>query len=310
MTDSLSRRLSEFETELTHLPEADEPPLTMLQIIRNNQQEQDWQRLFFYYLSPDEPHGLDRALLEHFLSALSDREGLDFTYSRFDIADVEIEQEVKVSNDRFPDPVIWAAEDWFLCWELKIAASEGKSQTQDYIEVDAFEGIGLSKADVPDDGHHYLYLAPESGSPLEADAFLPISWEWVANEIQTFITNSHGEYPVRTIAQLETFIGTIQEELTMTQYQENQEEKAALYIDHHSAIREAEEAFQNEWETFTEAWGTRLAETLDVPTVLDDTGVITYNVEAKEITTFDQDRLWTLIDSIEELLQSIETDGK
>jgi len=40
--------------------------------------------------------------------------------------------------------------------------------------------------------------------------------------------------------------------------------------------------------------------------VLEDTGIITYDAETERITSFDQDRLWTLIDSIEELLKSLE----
>ena len=89
MTDSLADQLAGLKSDLDRLPEAKEPPSTTLQIIRNNQQEQDWQRLLFHYLSPDEPHGLNHALLEYILSALSDRDDLGFTFSRLDLANVQ-----------------------------------------------------------------------------------------------------------------------------------------------------------------------------------------------------------------------------
>ena len=277
VTDSLRRRLAGFKNDLDLLPEANEPPSTVLQIIRNNQQEQDWQRLFFHYLSLNESHGLGHALLEHMLSALGDREDFEFSFSRFDLAEVQVEREVKTSNGRFPDAVVWASEDWFICWELKIDAAEAEDQTRDYVDAASFAGIGLSKEDVPDDGHHYLYLAPEDSyssdpdeSPPEAQEFVPVSWQWVADEIRTFLADSHGEYPTRTTTQLRTFIETIQSELTMTQYQENQEEQAELYIDHFNEISEAEQAFENEWKKFTTSWGTKLAQSLDSARIIEN----------------------------------------
>jgi len=41
--------------------------------------------------------------------------------------------------------------------------------------------------------------------------------------------------------------------------------------------------------------------------VLEKTGVITYDAETEQITSFDQDRLSTLIDTTQDLLQSLET---
>ena len=89
MTESLNRKLVQLRDELNLLPEATEPPSTTLHITRNNQQEQDWQRLLFHYLSPDEAHGLDHALLEHILSALADLGDMEFSFSRFDLMEVE-----------------------------------------------------------------------------------------------------------------------------------------------------------------------------------------------------------------------------
>ena len=64
MPTSLEYELVELKGKLTSLPEATEPPPTTLQIIRRYQQEQDWQRLLMFFLTPDEPHGLETDLLE------------------------------------------------------------------------------------------------------------------------------------------------------------------------------------------------------------------------------------------------------
>jgi hypothetical protein len=225
VTDGLADRLAGLKNDLDRLPEAEEPPPTTLQIIRNNQQEDYWQRLLFHYLSPEEPHGLDHALLEHILSELSNRDDLGFAFSRLDLADVQVEQEVRISNGRQPDAVVWASENWFICWELKINAAEGEEQTRDYVVADSFQSIGLEKEDVLDRNHHYVYLAPKDASPPEAEGFVQVPWMWVADQIQTFLNESHGEYPARTTAQLEQLIETIQSELKMTNYQKTNKKK-------------------------------------------------------------------------------------
>jgi hypothetical protein len=263
VTNSLADQLARLKSDLNRLPEAKQPPSTTLQIIRNNQQEEEWQQLLFHYLSQDEPHGLDHAFLEHILSALSDRDDLDFTFSGLDLADVQVRQEVTIPNGRRPDAVVWASEEWFICWELKIKASEREDQTQDYGDAESFENINLTKKDVPDSGQHYVYLAPKDASPPEAEEFVHVWWRWVAEQIQTFLNEGHGGYPSRTTAQLEQFIGTIQNEVTMTDYQENQQEKAELYFEYYDAITEAQEAYEDRWDWFANNWGSQLAETMD-----------------------------------------------
>ena len=263
VTDSLADQLAGLKSDLDGLPEAKEPPSTTLQIIRNNQQEEEWQQLLFHYLSPDEPHGLDHALLEHVLSELSDRDDLDFTFSGLDLADVQIELEVTIPNGRRPDAVVWASEEWFICWELKINAPEDEDQTRDYADANSFQSIDLAKTDVPESGHHYVYLAPKDASPPEAEEFVHVWWRWVADQIQTFLSESHGEYPARTTAQLDQLIGTIQSEVKMTEYQENQQEKAELYFEYYDAITEAQEAYENRWDWFANNWGNQLIKSMD-----------------------------------------------
>lgn len=266
----LQERLETFKRHLDRLPQATEPPQTTLQILGRNRYEQDWQRLLFYLLSPDEPHGLDRALLDHFLRALSNRSDLSYTFSSFDLKNISVEREVVTSNNRRADAVMWSSEDWFLCWELKLTAAEGDNQTRAYVDADSFPTINVEKESMPEDGHHYVYLAPEDGPPPEADEFVPVSWEWVASQLQSFLADSHGAYPARTTAQIDDFISTINSELKMTEYSENQQEKAVLYFDYYDEIEEARDAFEQRWEEFADTWATALAESMEIAEVVEE----------------------------------------
>ncbi len=257
------KQLQELVQRLNRLPEADEPPPTTLQILGRNHQEQDWQRLLFHFLSPGKGHGLEQALLKHLLSSLSERDDLDYTFSRLDLHDIQVETEVVTSNDSRPDAVLWLPGDWFICWELKLWASETHKQTKAYIDASSFPAIDLSKDKVTPDNRHYIYLAPEDASPPEADEFVQISWEWIASELQAFLAKSQGGHPARTTAQLDGFISTIQQELTMTEHQENQQEKAQLYFDYYDEIQDVQSAFEQQWDAFTDDWGLRLARKLD-----------------------------------------------
>jgi len=257
-SESIERELRELTRQLDTLPEADEPPPTTLQVLGRSHQEKDWQRFLVHFLTPGDAHGLDHAVLEHILRALTDRDDLDYSYSRFDLDTIQVAQEV-VTDEGRPDVVIWS-DDWFICFELKIDSSEGNDQTERYVRVDSFDSIGLDKAEV--DGHHYVYLAPEDAPCPNADEFVQVSWEWIASELQAFLAESYGEYPTRTTAQLNEFIDTIRSELTMTEYQENQQEKMELYVRHYDEIHEVQDAFDEGWTEFEQEWGTRLANAL------------------------------------------------
>lgn len=284
--------MAEFESRLAVLPEAEEPPPTTLQILGRSHREQDWQRLLVHFLTPDEAHGLDHALLEHFLRAISDRDDLDYAFSRFDLNDVQIEQEIVTARGR-PDVVLWSSEDWFICCELKVDSSEGEDQSQRYVDVASFRSIGLEKSDVPTDGHYYVYLAPADASPPDADGFVHVSWEWVASELQTFLAESHGEYPARTTAQLDDFTDTIRSKLTMTEYQESQRAKVELYIDHYDEISEVRNAFEESWEDFTRNWGMRVVQTLDEAEAVTDSNVPDEYASLELRTDDGEKRRWT-----------------
>lgn len=292
MSGSLKRLIADLKNQLEFLPEAEEPPPTTLQVLGRSHQEQDWQRLLVHFLTPDEAHGLDHAVLEHFLKSLSNRYDFDYTFSRFDLENVQIDQEIITDQGR-PDAVLWSSEEWFICCELKVDSPEGEDQTQRYVNVESFRSIDVEKSDVPTDNHHYLYLAPEDASPPEADEFVHVSWEWVASELQSFLAESYGEYPARTTAQLSDFTDTMRNELTMTEYQENQQEKVNLYIDHYDEISEVQTAFEERWVDFTQNWGTQLAQTLDSAEIVSDSDVPDEYVSVELRMDNDTQKRWT-----------------
>ncbi len=137
---------------------------------------------------------------------------------------------------------------------MKVGATEGDDQTQRYVDVDLFDEINLDKNEVPEENHYYVYLAPENASPPGAEEFASVSWEWVASELQTFLASSYGEHPTRTNAQLNDFIDTIRSELTMTDYQENQQEKVALGIEHYEPMIEVLDALESYVNNLQDSW--------------------------------------------------------
>lgn len=296
---SIEKRLAELRKRLDALPEAEETPPTTLDVLGRSAVEQDWQRLLVHFLSPYAAHGLDHAFLEHILMALSGRDNLDYSFSRFDVEGVQIAQEV-TTDKGVPDVLIWSPKEWFVCCELKVHASEGPDQTSRYVDVDSFSGVGLDKDDIPEGSHHYVYLAPESASEPQANDFTHISWEWVASELEEFLVKSHGSYPARTTAQIDDFLSNIRQELTMTEYRENQQEMAQLYFDYYDDLREVQSAFENEWDEFEDNWGLRLAQKLDeaeiieIPNLPDDFVAIELNPQSGESSRwiFRQGKSW------------------
>lgn len=260
MPDSLERRITEFSSQIQDLPDPQELPKTTLHILRSGQQEKAWQRLLFYFLTPGESHGLETALLEHFLSSFSEHYNFDLPFSYFDIENIRVETEVTLSNSGRTDAVIWLPDSWFICWELKIYSPEDGEQTKTYVDAESFESISPDKSSF--NRHQYIYLAPESASPPSSNEFELVTWQWIASEIQSFLQEGYGQYPAQTTAQLNDFAATINRELTMTKYQEHEREKSQLYFEYYDEITEAKQAFENRWSEFVDNWGLELAREL------------------------------------------------
>jgi len=247
--DGLTKMRQQFEA----LPETEEPPSTTLQVLGRSRRESFWQRFLVHFLDPQGSHRLNEDVLERFLTAISDRADTDFSFSRLHLQDVRIQEEVSTGKGR-PDAVIWSSDEWFICIEIKVDSSEGRDQTERYVSADSFESIDLDKSEIPEGRQHYLYIAPEDAPQPEADEFTHISWEFVASELRSFLADSYGEYPSRTVAQMNDFIDTVRSELIMTEYQENQREKVALAIEHYEPMKEVLEQLENHVEELQQEW--------------------------------------------------------
>ena len=114
MSRSIESELARLRKQLARLPETEEPPPTTLQVLRRSTRERAWQQFFVHFVTPDAPHGLDHAVLERVLSALADREDVEFSFSRFDIDDIHLAQEV-TTDAGIPDVIMWVPEEWFIC---------------------------------------------------------------------------------------------------------------------------------------------------------------------------------------------------
>lgn len=266
--NTLTRRFDKLHRQLSRLPETEEPPPTTLQLLGQSRQEGDWQRFLAYFLSPDAPHGLEHAAIEQFLQGLSERNDIEFEFSRFDLEDIKVATEVPIPNGRL-DLLIWCEDEWFVLCELKIDSSENDGQTPKYASAESFKNVGLDPAAVPKDRWHYLFVTPNGSLPASSD-FIAVEWSWVANQLRTVQESDYGSHPARTTGQLDDFIDTIETELTMTTHERNESEKAGLYVDYYNEINEVQSAFQNEWNDLIDNWGRRLATTLDDARLVDD----------------------------------------
>jgi hypothetical protein len=288
--ERIEEELPILNRELNFLPEVEQSPPTTLQLLGDGTSEHAWQQYLVHLLNPEAAHGLNKKFLEHFLAGLAARPDLGFSFDRWSLETVQVSQEVSTDKGR-PDVVIWANDDWYLLLELKIDAEEGTDQTDRYVDIGAFHGISLKPAGVSGESGdaYYIYLTPAGAPDPSNDEFAHVSWSWVANQLQSFVTDGRGAYPARTTDQLTDFIDTIQRELTMTEYQQNQQEKMALFVQYWEAIAEVESAFEDAWDEFQNAWGDRLAATLSAA---DATSLSRVPDEQVVVTLADRDERW------------------
>ena len=97
--------------------------------------------------------------------------------------------------------------------------------------------------------------------------------------VEPFIAENAPRYPQRTVTQLHDLSDDIQTIAGMSDQQENDQEKIALYLDHYDAIKDVTDTFDDRWDAFTGEWGLRLAETLE------DQGIGTYTETSENVVT-------------------------
>ena len=252
--EELTDRFRELRTSLEALPEVTEPPKPMLRILGSARAEQKWNTLLAYFLNPSQPHGFDADLLKAFLDKAGQVTGEEIDYYHRDIEQVSVETEVTSPQNNRLDVLIRAPDEWFVCIESKVDASEGDRQTQRYVED---PNIGNEEKDeYPEDGRYYLFLSKEHAPDSSACGFEDISWRDVVEAFQTELNLSHGQYPQRSVNQLEDFLSTI---ITVTNMEEDdfeqiQKEKVQLLSEYRDDIDELFEATESLRERAVEEW--------------------------------------------------------
>lgn len=273
--DELTDRFRELRASLEALPVVTEPPKPMLRILGSARAEQTWNTLLAYFLDPSQPHGFGTALLKAFLDKVEQVTDDEIDYYHRDIERVTVETEVTSPRNNRLDILIRAPDEWFVCIESKVDASEGDRQTQRYVE-DTHIG-NEEKGKFPEDGQYYLFLSKEHAPDSSADRFEDIPWRDVVEAFREELNQSHGQYPERSVSQLDDFLSTI---ITVTNMEEDdyaqiQKEKIQLLSEYRDDIDELFEAAEDlrqraieEWpelfrshvddELWTDEWTTRL----------------------------------------------------
>ena len=252
--DELTDQFRELRTSLEALPEVTEPPKPMLRILGSARAEQKWNTLLAYFLDPSQPHGFGADLLKAFLGKVGQVTDDEIDYYHRDIEQVTVDIEVTSPQNNRLDILIRAPEEWFVCIESKVDASEGDRQTQRYVE-DTHIG-NEEKEEYPEDGRYYLFLSKKFTSDSSADGFEDIYWRDVVEVFQAELNLSHGQYPERSVSQLNDFLSTI---ITVTNMENNdfetiQQEKVQLLSAYRSDIDDLLKAAESLRERAVEDW--------------------------------------------------------
>jgi len=260
---TLKDRLRKLRSSLEALPEVSEPPKPTLRILGSMRAEQKWNTLLAYFLDPSQPHGFGADFLRTFLEKADQETDLELHYYHRDFEVVSVETEVTSPQNNRLDILIRTPEEWFVCIESKVDASEGRRQTKRYVEDDH---VGNEeKNDYPDDGQHYLFLSKEYTADSTADEFEDIYWRHIVEAFQERLNHSHGQYPQRSVSQLEDFLSTV---ITVTNMAENefeqiQREKVQLLSEYRTDIEALLEAAETLRQRSIEQWPELFLEALD-----------------------------------------------
>jgi hypothetical protein len=261
--NELEDRFRELRRSLDAIPDVTEPPKNTLRILGHSRTERKWNTLLSYFLDPSEPHGFGADLLTEFLDTIEEKTNIDIGYLHREIEQVEVSTEVTSPQDNRLDILIRAPEAWFVCVELKVESSEGRRQTERYIED---THIGREeKENYPEDGQHYVFLSKASASNSRADGFQDLYWRHVVEAFAEELQLSHGKYPDRSVSQLNDFLSTVIEVTRMEDddFTETQKEKVQILSEYREDIDELLDAAESLRKRSKEDWPDHFLEKLD-----------------------------------------------
>jgi len=263
--DTLHRRWE----QITAVPDSPRTLMSVIEYSLGSQRKAEVyvNRFLKYFLDPEEPHGMDSELLRAFLEGLPGECG--FQEDTYDLSDVVVDEQVRVTQEEkdgtvvssgIVDLLIEVPNEWFLMVELKFAAED--TQTEFYYR-DVTHIDGVDKETYESDTY-YLYLRPQNRPTANECEFSNWTWEGLCQDVlEPFILDNGSRLSQRTVAQLHEFIDDIANITGMTEQQENEREKIALYLDHYDAISDVSNTFDEAWERFTDEWGVRLGNALE-----------------------------------------------
>lgn len=256
-SSEINDEIAEFASAFNALPEISEPPSTTLEILRSRTQEKYWNRLLKYFLDPASPHGLGTALLQQFIKLVeeeTDAVGL----SNSDLEAVCVDSEISSDGGR-PDLLIYLEDEWFVCIELKVTATETGAQTKEYASSGRLGDLLVS--DYGYQEGHYVYLTKQIHDPPASEEFVRLYWKDVQQVIDQVISDARGQYPARSTSQLSDFRDTMRKETMNEQpYDTQQCEYVELYLEHTDAIDDVRMAFEEMVDRQIEEWATRFQE--------------------------------------------------
>ena len=277
-TTDLQQELKTFTRRWEQLTAVPDTPRSLMDVIEyslGTQQKAEVyiNRLFAYLLNPEEPHGMNSEFLRVFLNGLPDTCG--FEEDIHDLSEVIVDDQVRLTEQAdgetvssgFVDLVIQVPNEWFVLIELKFSAKDTQTEfyRQDVTHID-----GIPKGDY-ESGEYYLYLHQEDQPDANDPEFS--NWTWTAfveTVLTDFIVDNAPRYPQRTVVQLHEFADDIRSIAGMSDSTDNVDEKIELYLDHYEAIADVTATFENQWETFSHNWPSRLSDRL----VTTDQGLI------------------------------------
>lgn len=261
----LQDEFRELRRSLEAIPEVEEPPKSTLRVLGLSRSEKSWNSLLKYFLDPSQPHGFKADLLKSFLDKLTTETTIDLDYIHRDLDRVELDIEVTGDEGR-PDIVVRVPGKWFICIECKVDAGETNGQLGRYLQ-DPMLG-NTEKSEFPTGGHHYVYISKSLASDANTSVritkenaptnlqekyflrentpdvyekeFVDLYWEQVADAFSEEVKFSRGQYPERSVSQVDDFLTNIQR-VTMTRedkFTETQKEKVQLLDEYRNDIQE------------------------------------------------------------------------
>ncbi|GGL64518.1 hypothetical protein GCM10009039_23030 [Halocalculus aciditolerans] len=269
-TDDFRQELQTLTRRWEQLTAVPDTPRSLMDVIEyslgsQRKAEVYINRLFAYFLDPDQPHGMDAEFLRAFLDGLPDTCG--FEEDTYDLSDVVVDDQVRLTeqvdgnteSSGFVDLSVQVPNEWFLLVELKFSAED--TQTKFY-RRDVTHIDGAPKTDY-ESGAYYLYLHQADRPDANDPEFSNWTWTGFLDAVLTdFIVENAPRYPQRTVVQLYEFADDIRSITGMSEPTDTVDEKVALYLDHYDAITDVTATFEEQWESFTHNWPTRLANRL------------------------------------------------